>query len=110
MRTLLMVLLVSGLGVLGIYRQTDGFTVLTTEAARRADVVRHPRALPDVLLQGEDGVSTTLRHRLQSDGRLTVVNFMYTRCFSICVAMGSELQQLQAAIKGQGLESTVRVL
>ncbi|MDS1138808.1 SCO family protein [Pusillimonas sp. SM2304] len=110
MRMLLMVLLVSCAGVAGIYRQTEGFTVLTTEAARRASVVRSPRALPDALLQGQDGRATTLLHSLQSDGRLAVVNFMYTRCFSVCLAMGAELQQLQAAIERQGLQDTVRVL
>lgn len=110
MRMLLMVLLVACAGVAGIYRQTEGFTVLTTEAARRASVMRHPRALPDASLQGQDGFATTLLHSLQSDGRLAVVNFMYTRCFSICLAMGAELQQLQAAIERQGLKDAVRVL
>lgn len=110
MRMLLMVLLVACAGVAGIYRQTEGFTVFTTEAARRASVMRYPRALPDASLQGQDGLATTLLHSLQSDGRLAVVNFMYTRCFSICLAMGAELQQLQAAIERQGLKDAVRVL
>src|SRR5690606_12961020 len=90
--------------------QTDRFTVLTSEAARRADVLRHPRRLPDAVLQTADGRATTLQQGLRSDGRVAVVNFMYTRCFSICLAMGSELQQLQATIKLLGMSDKVYLL
>lgn len=107
---LLMILLVACAGIAGIYRQTEGFTVLTTEAARRADVIRHPRTLPDAILRDQSGITTTLRHDLSRDGRLTVVNFMYTQCFTICLAMGSELERLQAALKSRGLTDTVRLL
>ncbi|NYT58998.1 SCO family protein [Alcaligenaceae bacterium] len=110
MRMLLMVLLVAGAGTGIIYLQTDGFTVLTTEQARRADVLRDPRSLPDAVLQTADGRATTLRQGLSSDGRVAVVNFMYTRCFSVCLAMGSELQQLQALIVRRGLQDKVYLL
>jgi len=107
---LLMVLLVACVGIGGIYFQTEGFTVLTTEAARRADVLHHPRQLPDAVLQTADGSATTLRQGLRRDGRVAVVNFIYTRCFSLCLAMGSEFQQLQAAILRRGLQDQVYLL
>ncbi|MGB6105219.1 MAG: SCO family protein [Pusillimonas sp.] len=110
MRTLLMTLLVCCAGVGGIYLQTDGFRVLTTEAARRLDVMRHPRVLPDAVLQTDGGAASTLLQGLRRDGRVAVVSFMYTRCFSICLAMGSELQQLQEAIKQRGLKDKVYLL
>lgn len=110
MRTLLMVLLVACTGAAAIYMKTDGFTVLTTEAARRIDVIRHPRSLPDAVLRTADGQATTLLQGLRSDGRVAVVSFMYTRCFSICLAMGSELQQLQESIKQRGMKDKVYLL
>ncbi|NYT86905.1 SCO family protein [Pollutimonas harenae] len=110
MRMLLMVLLVACVGTGSIYYQTNGFTVLTTEEARRADVLRHPRSLPDAVLQTADGRAITLRQGLRGDGRVAVVNFMYTRCFSICLAMGSELQQLQASIARSGMGDKVYLL
>src|SRR5690606_29513601 len=78
--------------------------------ARRAGIMRVPRALPDALLLGQDGAPASLLHSLHSDGRFAVVNFMYTRCFSICLAMGTELQQLQAEIMRQGLNEAVHLL
>ncbi|MGP1614199.1 MAG: SCO family protein [Pollutimonas bauzanensis] len=110
MRLLAAILLVCGLGLGAICLQTDGFTVLTTEAARRADVLRHPRAVPDSPLRGGSGASTTLLRNLRSDGRVAIVNFMYTRCFSICLAMGAQFQQLQAQIQRRGLAGKVRLL
>src|SRR3546814_9560704 len=50
------------------------------------------------------------RQALRSDGRLAIVNFMYTRCFSICLAMGSEFQQLQNAIVRRDLADRVRII
>src|SRR5690606_31960811 len=93
-----------------LYAQTDRFTVVTTESARRADIARSPRQLPDAALGTASGEGTTLSRLLRDDGRLTVVNFMYTRCISICLAMGSELQHLQADLKAQGLGGQVRIL
>ncbi|MCC2594789.1 SCO family protein [Pusillimonas sp. MFBS29] len=110
MRMLLMALLVACAGTGAIYLQTDGFTVLTTEAARRADVLREPRNLPDAVLQTADGGATTFLQGLRNDGRVAVVNFMYTRCFTVCLAMGSEFQQLQASIVRRGLQDKVYLL
>lgn len=110
MKLLLAILLVGVLGMGALYMQTDGYTVLTTEAARRADIARYPRALPDAALLSSAGDPLLFRQALRSDGRLAIVNFMYTRCFSICLAMGSEFQQLQNAIVRRGLADRVRII
>jgi protein SCO1/2 len=110
MRLFVAVLLVCCMGLGAIYLQTDGFAVVTTEAARRADILRHPRALPDAPLRQSDGHGTTLLRDLRTDGRVAIVNFMYTRCFSICLAMGTQFQQLQDDIRRQGLEGKIRLL
>ncbi|MFW7340468.1 SCO family protein [Pollutimonas sp. H1-120] len=110
MKLLLAVLMVGVLGVGALCFQTDGFTVLTTEAARRADIARHPKALPDAALRMSAGVSAPFLQALREDGRIAIVNFMYTRCFSICLAMGGEFQQLQDAIQQGGLSDRVRII
>ena len=110
MRLLSAILIVCVLGLGAIHRQTDGFTILTTEAARRADILRSPRAIPDATLRLSSGATTSLLHDLRSDGRIAIVNFMYTQCFSVCLAMGTQLQQLQDAIQRRGLGEKVRLL
>ncbi|HWK72498.1 MAG TPA: SCO family protein [Burkholderiaceae bacterium] len=110
MKLLLAVLVIAVLGIGALWAQTDGFTALTTEAARRADIARHPRALPDAALLTRSGERVSLADDLRNDGRVAVVNFMYTRCFSICLAMGGEFQQLQEAIRQRGLADRVRIV
>jgi protein SCO1/2 len=47
---------------------------------------------------------------LQTDGRVAIVNFIYTRCTSVCLAMGSELQQMQSLIRERGLAEKIRLI
>jgi protein SCO1 len=92
---------------------TDGFTVLTTEAARRAFVLRSPIAVPD--LQGTDQIGRV--HGMLADPehagsvpRVTIVEFVYTRCETICSAQASSYQQLQHEIRARHLQGKVRLL
>jgi protein SCO1/2 len=110
MKTLLALSLVCLGGVAAIYAKTDGFTVVTTESARRADIAKAPRTLPDAVLLPQEGRPADFLEDLAQDGRLTVVNFIYTRCISICLSMGGELQQLQDALAEEGLDGRVRIL
>jgi protein SCO1/2 len=95
---------------MAIYWQTDGFTVVTTEAARRAAIEYQPKPLPDAALWFEPVLSDKLLHNLKSDGRVAIVNFMYTGCMSVCLAVGSGFQQLQRAIQEQALSHQIRLL
>ena len=111
MKFLAAILMVCGLGLTVIYAQTDGFTVVTTEAARRAAILQHPKAVPDIVIRSASAMpGATLLRDLQSDGRVAIVNFMYTRCFSLCLAMGSQFQQVQNDIGRRGLVNKVRLL
>ena len=51
MRLFLAILLVSALGAGALYAQTDGFTVVTTESARRISIADHPKKIPDTTLR-----------------------------------------------------------
>jgi len=85
--------LLLGLGV--FWRGTDGFTAWTAEAARRSEILRGPRALPQVTLQDQDGRVFRLR---DYHGQLLAVEFMYTRCQTICQAQGMLFKQLREQI------------
>jgi protein SCO1/2 len=97
-----------GLGAIGAI--TDGYTVVTTEAARRLSIAEHPRLLPDVALADGTAKGGGLLGLLRDDGRVAIVDFIYTRCFTLCLAMGSEFQQLQGRIKREGLAGRVRLI
>jgi protein SCO1 len=73
---------------------TSGFRGFTSEGARRADVARVPRSLPEVILEDEQGrVLSFARYR----GRPVVVNFVYTRCTTICPLLSAGFQRLSRA-------------
>ena len=104
----LVLALAAGLGAL--YGLTDGFTALTAETARRADVARHPRPIPDTAVLADTGQVLDLGQDLHRDGRVAIVNFFYTRCLSLCLAQGSLTERLQQAIESRGLQDRIRLI
>jgi protein SCO1/2 len=91
LRSALCALLVLYLGSAGLWTGTDGLRAFTSEQARRLAVQRTPRPVPDAGLQDQGGRTFNL-----SDyrGRKLLVDFVYTRCRSICGALGAGFQQL----------------
>ena len=77
---------------------TEGFEVWTAEGARRLHVADAPVAAPHALLAGPDLAAPTLHDMLARPGRVTIASFIYTRCLTVCQALGSNLQQLQQVI------------
>jgi len=110
MKTWAALLLVLAAGLGALWQGTDGFQAVTTEAARRQAVARAPRTLPAATLQFASGRELPLARALRQDGRVTIVNFIYTRCNAVCSAMGGELQQLQSRLLADGLADRVRLL
>jgi len=87
-RIAIAVLVVGGI----VSLSTNGFTTYTYETARRASVSKTPVALSDWQLQ--DGAGNYLR--LQDlDDEYLFVNFIYTRCPTVCRTLGSRYSQLQ---------------
>jgi protein SCO1 len=83
-------LLLGGAAALGTV--TDHFRAFTTETARRLAVQRQPVELPAVVLQTQSGARLTLT---DFRGKWLLVDFIYTRCPTYCVALGGEFAQLQ---------------
>jgi protein SCO1 len=77
---------------------TEGFEVWTAEGARRLQVANAPVSAPHAVLVGDELAGQTLHEVLARRGRVTIASFIYTRCPSVCLALGSNLQQLQAAL------------
>jgi protein SCO1 len=77
---------------------TQGFQVWTAEGARRLDVAQAPVTAPNALLLGAGMTGLNLHSALAQPGRVTIASFIYTRCASVCLAMGSSFQQLQQVI------------
>jgi protein SCO1/2 len=89
---------------------TDSGRSFTTEDLRRNEVARAPQPLPDFALLDAEGRRTSLHRLLAADGRVWIAGFMYTRCQSVCSALGSIDQQLQEQIKSRGLQDRVGLL
>ena len=91
-RSVVMTVLVAVLGVGALWRGTDGFASFTAEAARRAEILRAPRPLPAVTLEDQDGRA----FRLQDyGGKLLAVEFIYTRCSTVCRALGAAFKRIR---------------
>lgn len=125
LRTVLASAAVALLGWLSASWLTEGFDVLTAEGARRRAVATVPVPAPHVTLlgtgikgingvNGVNGVSgvngESLYSLLAAPGRVTIVSFIYTRCPTVCQALGSSFQQLQAAVSAPALHSGIQLL
>ncbi|MEO7255849.1 MAG: SCO family protein [Casimicrobium sp.] len=76
---------------------TMDFNVWTAEGARRLHVARAKVPAPSVALRGP-GIDATLPALLKRDGQVTIIDFVYTRCTTVCLALGSTFQQMQSTL------------
>ena len=105
--TLLAALLVLSAGLVVSYRVTDGFQAFTLESARRVQAMRSPRLLGELPLQLAEGNKRTLA---DWHGRYVLVDFILTRCTTLCTAMGSGYARLQHALSSEIESDQVRLL
>lgn len=92
---------------------THDFQVWTAEGARRLEVALQPVATPAVQVDGAGIAPQPLPQWLAAPGRVTIVDFIYTRCQTVCLALGSSFQQMQASLqqdRGGGTPTGVRLL
>ena len=77
---------------------THDFQVWTAEGARRLEVALNPVPAPPTAMQGPHSQGQTLQQLLAQEHAVTTVDFMYTRCVTVCAALGTAFQQLQQGI------------
>lgn len=77
---------------------THDFQVWTAEGARRLEVALQPVPAPPVVVDGPGMAPQPLAQWLAAPGAVTVVDFIYTRCQTVCLSLGSTFQQMQASL------------
>jgi protein SCO1/2 len=103
-------LLVLLAGLVALFHATAGGTAYTTETLRRSEVAQAPLPVPVFRVIDAQGREQGLRELLAADGRVWIVDFVYTRCATLCLALGTVFQQLQAELLAQGLQDRVGLL
>ena len=109
-RTFVASALVLFAGLALLLMATEGGNAFTTETLRRAAVERQPRPVPDFIVLDDSGRAQSLRGLIAHGERIWIVDFMYTRCRTVCTALGSVYQQLQRSIVERGLQGRVGLL
>jgi protein SCO1 len=97
------------LGLWLLYHATDHGRSYITESLRRDQISRQSAPIPDFEVFDSTGRVFYLKESLQGE-RTFIVDFIYTRCTSVCTAMGTMYQQLQLAIQAQQLAPQVGLL
>jgi protein SCO1/2 len=103
----LLTVLVVALGLMVWWQSTQGFRAFTWETYRRIQVAEHPVVVPEV--QFEDQQSRVF-DLASLHGKVLVVNFIYTRCPTICGYTGMAFSKLQTKIAEKGYDNKVYLL
>jgi protein SCO1 len=98
LRTLFLSIALCLAGGVVLYGATDQLQAFTSEAARRVAVRQHPIEVPSVTLETQSGARIDIANLR---GKWLLVDFVYTRCPTYCVALGSEFAQLQDQLAGR---------
>jgi protein SCO1 len=102
---LLALVLSTGMAVLAF--ETDGFRVVTSAGARQLSVERAPQMMPDARLVDQDGSPFTLS---AYRGRAVLVDFIYTRCPTICGVLGDDFANVLQLMKARRLSTPIDLL
>ena len=109
-KTFLASTVVLALGLLLLLQATAQGNAFTTETLRRTEVVNNPSHVPELAVYDADGNQSTLRQVLAQGDKVWLVDFVYTRCQTLCITLGTVFQQLQREIQLRGLEDKVGLL
>src|SRR6187401_1001989 len=105
-RTVVASLAVCTAGAVTFWHATDGLRALTSEQARRLSIARSPRPVPDVLLEDHDGNEFRLA---DLRGAPVAVEFIYTRCQTLCALLSAGMRQFSASQRSSGTGASGRV-
>jgi protein SCO1 len=99
--------LVLAAGYVALAQATDGFKVVTSEGARQVAIERAPQAVPDIALIDQDGKAFSLA---DYRGRTVLVDFIYTRCPTICGLAGDDFHRVLAQLESDKIGRKVDLL
>ena len=86
---------------------TDGFQAFTLESARRLEALRAPRAVDRLKFTTLEGGKADLQRYA---GKWLLVDFIYTRCQTLCNSLGSIYSQLQQRLSREISSEQVQLL
>lgn len=104
---LLLAVLVATIGTFLWWQSTLGFSAFTWESYRRLQVADHPVSVPNTVLENQQG---QLLDIVSLRGKVLVINFIYTRCPTVCGYTGHIFSQLQTTLIKRGYENSVQLL
>jgi protein SCO1 len=104
---LVLLALVLSTGIAALAFETDGFRVVTSAGARQLSVERAPQMMPDARLVDQDGSPFTLS---AYRGRAVLVDFIYTRCPTICGVLGDDFANVLQLMKARRLSTPIDLL
>lgn len=85
----------------GLYRYTAGFEVWTFEGQRQIRLAAGSLRAPALTFRDTQGAPVTLWQASGKPPTAYLVDFVYTRCPSVCRALGSDYQQMQVQLAAQ---------
>lgn len=97
-RTAIASAIVALLAYAAAYWLTHDFQIWTAEDARRMEIAMRPVTAPPVSMDGPGIHDQSIAALLSDGGTPTIVDFIYTRCVSVCTTLGTVFQQMQASI------------
>ena len=97
-------------GLAALWSATEGGQAFTTETLRRQQIAVAPQHLDAFNLTLANGKKTNLNAVLAAGGTVWLVDFVYTRCQTVCSSLGSIYQQLQAQVEARGMQGQVGLL
>lgn len=98
------------LGLVVLWGATDGFRALTAESARRLQIVDQRPVLPPLRLDSMSGESLQLGTSSVPDDKVTLVEFVYTRCPTLCQSAAGPYGTIRNDLQASGLGDRVRLL
>jgi len=100
------------LGGFAFYVGTDGGQAWTAESARRLKIKSSPIALPPLSLVDHHGNKQLFFPNGKTGAKpsLIFMEFIYTTCPTICLAMGAEFSRLQNLITSKGQHGKISLL
>lgn len=85
------------LGCAALWQATDGLRAITAEGARRVAVADHPRPVPPIAVETMSGDWV-----IPAKGP-ALVEFIYTRCPTVCQVSGGDFAELRDHLEAKGL-------
>jgi protein SCO1/2 len=108
--TLLVSLLVTLLGAVLFFYSTFQGHALTTEYLRQAELIDHPKKIPNFLFIDATNQELSFDQIIKNNQRVLIVDFIYTRCQTVCIALSTSFQSLQETLLKRGLQDQIGLL